>query len=155
VRISAVSFHSALHSPDHRGIGNSWALRDCGPVALGDSTERKKAAGTKSAAMGIAPRTSHFIRSERLASSHSETATQKSDFMTTGSTDETIAIRRLIEDWASAVRTRNIGGVLAHHTDDVVMFDVPPPVPPIERHGRRSSIGRRRETALSRSPSST
>ena len=48
--------------------------------------------------------------------------------MTTGSTDDTIAIRRLIEDWASAVRARNIGGVVAHHTDDVVMFDVPPPV---------------------------
>ena len=48
--------------------------------------------------------------------------------MTTGSTDDAIAIRRLIEDWASAVRARNIGGVLAHHTDDVVMFDVPPPV---------------------------
>ena len=48
--------------------------------------------------------------------------------MTTGATDDTIAIRRLIEDWASAVRARNIGGVLAHHTDDVVMFDVPPPV---------------------------
>ena len=43
----------------------------------------------------------------------------------TGSTDDAIAIRRLIEDWASAVRARNIGGVLAHHTDDVVMFDVP------------------------------
>jgi uncharacterized protein (TIGR02246 family) len=48
--------------------------------------------------------------------------------MTTASTDDTIAIRRLIEDWASAVRARNIGGVLLHHTDDVVMFDVPPPV---------------------------
>jgi uncharacterized protein (TIGR02246 family) len=48
--------------------------------------------------------------------------------MTTRSTDDIIAIRRLIEDWASAVRARNIGGVLAHHTDDVVMYDVPPPV---------------------------
>src|SRR5262249_26770950 len=37
-------------------------------------------------------------------------------------------IRRLIEDWASAVRARKLSGVVAHHTDDVVMFDVPPPV---------------------------
>jgi ketosteroid isomerase-like protein len=37
-------------------------------------------------------------------------------------------IRRLIEDWASAVRAKKIGPVVAHHTDDVVMFDVPPPV---------------------------
>jgi uncharacterized protein (TIGR02246 family) len=38
------------------------------------------------------------------------------------------AIRQLIEAWASAVRAKDIGGVLAHHTDDVLMFDVPPPV---------------------------
>jgi uncharacterized protein (TIGR02246 family) len=37
-------------------------------------------------------------------------------------------IRALIEDWAKAVRERNIEAVLAHHTDDMVMFDVPPPV---------------------------
>ena len=41
---------------------------------------------------------------------------------------EEAVIRRLIEDWASAVRTQRIQGVVAHHTDDVVMFDVPPPV---------------------------
>lgn len=37
-------------------------------------------------------------------------------------------IRRMIEDWASAVRAKKIAGVVARHTDDVVMFDVPPPV---------------------------
>jgi uncharacterized protein (TIGR02246 family) len=37
-------------------------------------------------------------------------------------------IRRLVENWANAVRTKDIQGVVAHHTDDVVMFDVPPPV---------------------------
>jgi uncharacterized protein (TIGR02246 family) len=37
-------------------------------------------------------------------------------------------IRNLIEDWAKAVRAKDIDGVLAHHTDDMVMFDVPPPV---------------------------
>jgi uncharacterized protein (TIGR02246 family) len=37
-------------------------------------------------------------------------------------------IRNLIEDWARAVRAKDIDGVLAHHTDDMVMFDVPPPV---------------------------
>ena len=41
--------------------------------------------------------------------------------------NEEIAIRRVIEDWASAVRARDINGVLAHHTDDVLMYDVPPP----------------------------
>ena len=38
------------------------------------------------------------------------------------------AIRHLIEAWASAVRARDISGVIAYHTDDVLMFDVPPPV---------------------------
>ena len=41
--------------------------------------------------------------------------------------NEEIAIRRVIEDWASAVRARDINGVIAHHTDDVLMYDVPPP----------------------------
>ena len=40
-----------------------------GAVASGDSTERKKAAGTMIAAMGTEPRTIHFRKSERLASS--------------------------------------------------------------------------------------
>jgi ketosteroid isomerase-like protein len=41
---------------------------------------------------------------------------------------EEAVIRRMIEDWASAVRAKKIGAVVAHHTDDVVMFDVPAPV---------------------------
>jgi uncharacterized protein (TIGR02246 family) len=47
--------------------------------------------------------------------------------MTASSKHEEVAIRRLIEDWASAVRAKDINGVVAHHTDDVVMYDVPPP----------------------------
>jgi uncharacterized protein (TIGR02246 family) len=39
-----------------------------------------------------------------------------------------VQIRELIESWANAVRTKDIAGVVAHHTDDVLMFDVPPPV---------------------------
>jgi uncharacterized protein (TIGR02246 family) len=41
-------------------------------------------------------------------------------------TDE-IAVRELIEDWAKAVRARDIDGILADHATDVLMFDVPPP----------------------------
>jgi uncharacterized protein (TIGR02246 family) len=47
--------------------------------------------------------------------------------MTASSRNEEVAIRRLIEDWASAVRAKDINGVVAHHTDDLVMYDVPPP----------------------------
>jgi len=36
-------------------------------------------------------------------------------------------IRELIEGWAAAVRSGDLEGVLAGHTADIVMFDVPPP----------------------------
>jgi pimeloyl-ACP methyl ester carboxylesterase len=37
-------------------------------------------------------------------------------------------IRLLVENWARAVRAKDITRVVADHTDDVLMFDVPPPV---------------------------
>lgn len=37
-------------------------------------------------------------------------------------------IRRLIDAWAQSVRARDLDGILAGHADDVVLFDVPPPV---------------------------
>jgi uncharacterized protein (TIGR02246 family) len=36
-------------------------------------------------------------------------------------------IRTLIERWAEAVHSGDMNGVLADHSDDIVMFDVPPP----------------------------
>ncbi|OEU87312.1 glyoxalase [Streptomyces abyssalis] len=36
-------------------------------------------------------------------------------------------IRELIERWAAAVHEGDMDGVLAAHSDDIVMFDVPPP----------------------------
>lgn len=36
-------------------------------------------------------------------------------------------IRELIVRWAAAVHAGDLAAVLAHHADDVVMFDVPPP----------------------------
>jgi uncharacterized protein (TIGR02246 family) len=46
----------------------------------------------------------------------------------TGQTDDTAAIRTVLEGWARAVREADMDGVQAPHTDDVVMFDVPPGV---------------------------
>ena len=37
-------------------------------------------------------------------------------------------ISELIENWAKAVREQDLDGVLAGHVEDMVMFDVPPPV---------------------------
>lgn len=37
-------------------------------------------------------------------------------------------IRDLIHAWAAAVRNQDIEGVLASHSADMLMFDVPPPV---------------------------
>jgi ketosteroid isomerase-like protein len=36
-------------------------------------------------------------------------------------------IRALIENWAKAVRDQDMDGILAHHSADMVMYDVPPP----------------------------
>jgi ketosteroid isomerase-like protein len=37
-------------------------------------------------------------------------------------------IRRLVANWAQAARNEDMNGVLSHHADDIVMFDVPPPL---------------------------
>ena len=42
-------------------------------------------------------------------------------------TDEAM-IRELVEDWARAVRARDFDGILAHHSAEMLMFDVPPPL---------------------------
>ena len=37
------------------------------------------------------------------------------------------SIRQLVENWANAVRNKDIDAILAHHAADIVMFDVPEP----------------------------
>jgi uncharacterized protein (TIGR02246 family) len=41
--------------------------------------------------------------------------------------DDEAHIRTLIESWAAAVHQGDMEGVLADHSEDIVMFDVPPP----------------------------
>jgi uncharacterized protein (TIGR02246 family) len=41
--------------------------------------------------------------------------------------DDVTQIRTLIEKWAKAVHIGDMEGVLADHSADIVMFDVPPP----------------------------
>ncbi len=41
--------------------------------------------------------------------------------------DDAAAVRDLIEAWAGAVRSKDYAGILRSHTEDFVMFDVPPP----------------------------
>ena len=36
-------------------------------------------------------------------------------------------IRQLIEDWAAAVRNGDLAKILAHHSGNIVMYDVPKP----------------------------
>jgi uncharacterized protein (TIGR02246 family) len=36
-------------------------------------------------------------------------------------------IEELVRAWAAAVHAGDLDGTLAHHADDIVMFDVPPP----------------------------
>ena len=42
-------------------------------------------------------------------------------------TDEAL-ISGLVENWARAVRSENMSGILANHSQDMLMFDVPPPI---------------------------
>jgi uncharacterized protein (TIGR02246 family) len=58
--------------------------------------------------------------------------------MTTEQSASESAIRELIERWATAVQARDLDGVLADHSDDIQMFDVPPPneLRGIEAYGR-------------------
>ncbi len=42
--------------------------------------------------------------------------------------NDTTEIRALIVRWAEAIRAQNIAGVLADHSPDMLMFDVPPPL---------------------------
>ena len=42
-------------------------------------------------------------------------------------TDEAV-ICELVENWARAVRAKDLDGILANHSTDILMFDVPPPV---------------------------
>ena len=46
--------------------------------------------------------------------------------MTTEQQASEAAIRARIESWAKAVQARDLDGVLADHSDDIQMFDVPP-----------------------------
>ena len=41
--------------------------------------------------------------------------------------DDEQQIRTLIEQWAAAVHGGDLDGVLVDHSQDIVMFDVPPP----------------------------
>ena len=41
-------------------------------------------------------------------------------------TEHETEVRRLVENWADAVRRRDLAGILLHHSPDILMFDVPP-----------------------------
>ena len=37
-------------------------------------------------------------------------------------------IKAIIEAWADAVRRHDLSGILAHHEQDILMYEVPPPL---------------------------
>jgi ketosteroid isomerase-like protein len=37
-------------------------------------------------------------------------------------------IKDIIDNWAQAVRAKDISGILAYHSTDILLFDVPGPV---------------------------
>jgi uncharacterized protein (TIGR02246 family) len=47
--------------------------------------------------------------------------------MSDNANDE-VAIRNLVENWTSAVRRKDLDGILRNHAPGMLMFDVPPPL---------------------------
>jgi uncharacterized protein (TIGR02246 family) len=43
-------------------------------------------------------------------------------------TTDNATIRELVENWARAVRAKDLKGILANHSSEMLMFDVPPPL---------------------------
>jgi uncharacterized protein (TIGR02246 family) len=43
------------------------------------------------------------------------------------SSEDEAAVRAVVETWLTAIRRRDIEGILQNHSPDIVMFDVPPP----------------------------
>jgi ketosteroid isomerase-like protein len=41
--------------------------------------------------------------------------------------DNEIQVKRIIENWVKAVRNKDIASILANHSDNFVMYDVPEP----------------------------
>ena len=39
-----------------------------------------------------------------------------------------LQVRTLVESWSAAARAHDIPAILAHHEQDIVMFDLPPPL---------------------------
>jgi ketosteroid isomerase-like protein len=48
--------------------------------------------------------------------------------MAHGGNEAETQIRALVEAWAAAVRRHDLPAILAHHAQDIVMFDLPPPL---------------------------
>jgi uncharacterized protein (TIGR02246 family) len=48
--------------------------------------------------------------------------------VSSNSTTEEAVIREPVENWTRAVRAKDLDGILANHSMDILMFDVPPPV---------------------------
>lgn len=44
-----------------------------------------------------------------------------------GSTNDKHEVRAVVERWAAAVRRKDVTGILSNHSEDILMFDVPPP----------------------------
>lgn len=43
-------------------------------------------------------------------------------------TQDEVAIRELVENWADAARRRDLSAILLNHSANILMFDVPPPL---------------------------
>jgi uncharacterized protein (TIGR02246 family) len=57
-----------------------------------------------------------------------------------GQANEEARIRRLVQDWAAAVRAKDVDRVVSHYAADVVSFDLAPPLQYVGREALRKSL---------------
>jgi ketosteroid isomerase-like protein len=50
------------------------------------------------------------------------------EFLISDHTQDEVAIRELVDNWASGVRRKDLSAILLNHSANMLMFDVPPPL---------------------------
>jgi uncharacterized protein (TIGR02246 family) len=73
--------------------------------------------------------TPHTCRYDTAGIPRNQVSFEKIIIMTgsPGNQNNEMQIRQLVENWANAVRNKDMQTILAHHADDLVMYDVPKP----------------------------
>src|SRR4029077_4909393 len=106
--------------PGIRSTPHAWSGQRCGPArGFGGNS----CSGTRSRNLRLPV----GLAKPRSSSGHGS-AIRRSNVMSQRAGTAESEIKALIEAWADAVPRHDLPAILAHHDNDIVMFDVPPPL---------------------------